>query len=765
MFWGKLALGMLALASPFQDPGTGVVRGEIRSERTGEPVPLAMVEVVGSLVPLVARADSQGVYILEGVPAGRRLLRARAVSHTPFEVEILVVGGREFRVDFSLPLAPLVLPELVAVGGRGDIGGSWERGGDGNPPGPELGRAVVRSLEASSGIAELGLVEITRALRPGQEPVDPAGVLYVRGAPTDLKLVLVDGAPVYAPFQVGGLLPTFGPEQVARAELFLGGAPARYDGGLSYVLDLETRSGDRTGWRHSGSADLLKAEALVEGPLGAHAGLVLGGRTVHGRGADWLLKDQLPYGFGDLLGRLDLSLGSRATVGVTGYWNRESIRLDDQSAFTGREAVWGNRAGSLRYNGPLVGRQGEITLALGSYGAKLPIGGRIRSDAIADGRVQQARIGLVLKDGSDRAKVQYGFSYEHTNLEQRLWMMTHPQSSTSPMYVGWKTTENPGELETRSTGEMGGAFVDVVWEVDPRLRIRGGARAVVSNYSPRIDIAPRLALVWSPSDRAVLTVAGGKYRQLVRENVRVISDDKGAEAIVAPRDLQLAQASHLLLGLDQLLADEVALGLEGYYKRFDGVPADAGSTSANASGIDLWIRRSQGRLTGWLGYSLAWVWTSQPSGVATDHFSGRQLLSLGLSDEIGAGGRAEVRVGYGAGVPFAALPVDMPMGGEDTFQPRSVLSTAREMALEAPLVAGGSPPPDAPYLRVDAELSYLWDVEWGGTRLAFTPYLKVYNALDRRDAFFYLKESGAHGRPRPLAALPLLPVIGVQWRF
>src|SRR5690625_5222800 len=106
---------------------------------------------------------------------------------------------------------------------------------------PDLGRAVVRSLEATSGLTELGLAEISKGIRPGHEPSDPTDLLYIRGAATDLKLVLLDGAPVYAPFQMGGLLSTFGASQIERAELFLGGAPSRYDGGLSYVLDIETR--------------------------------------------------------------------------------------------------------------------------------------------------------------------------------------------------------------------------------------------------------------------------------------------------------------------------------------------------------------------------------------------------------------------------------------------------------------------------------------------------------------------------------------------
>lgn len=770
MFWAELALGALALTSALQDPAAGVIRGEVRSERTGDPIPMATVAVAGSLVPIVATADSLGAYVLRGVPAGRQLLRAEALSHGPLEVEVFVPAGREVRVDFTLPLQPLEMPGLTALDRRGATGVGTDTtasaGGGEDDGGPELGRAVVRSLEATSGIAELGLTEITRALNPGQEPVDPSDVLFVRGAPTDLKLVLLDGAPIYAPFQMGGLLPAFGSDQVGRAELFLGGAPARYDGALSYVLDLETRPGDRTGWRHSGTADLLMTEALVEGPLGSRSSLMLGGRAVHGLGADWILRERFPYGYGDALGRLDLALGARSSLAVTGYWNQESVHLDDITALG---AEWGNRAGSLRYRGALLGREAEVTLALGRYGARLPIGGTMTRRVLADGLVQQARAGVELSGGNETLGVRYGISYERTEIEQRVWSTTEEWRGVAERGgMWWRGEGSTRLLESNSTGEMGGAYVDLEWSATPRLRVQGGARASLFSVTPQIGLSPRLAVIWALSDRAVLKVAGGRYRQLVRANTLVPTEspDYVVEDLRAPHSLELAQSSHFLLGLDQMLADELRLGIEGYFKRFDGIPIDEGSTLANASGLDLWVRRSQGRVTGWLGYSLGWVWASaSDQWSTTTQFTGRQLLSLGVSGTLGEGGKAEVRVGYGAGVPFASLPVGDLNGLMSADRSTSAANTVREahdIVLEAPPVATA---PDAPYLRLDAEISYLLNTEWFGARVRVTPYLKIYNALDRRDAFFYRKDDAAPGVPRPLAALPLLPVLGVQWKF
>ncbi|MGH7551737.1 MAG: hypothetical protein ACREMQ_01750, partial [Longimicrobiales bacterium] len=69
-------------------------------------------------------------------------------------------------------------------------------------------------------------------------------------------------------------------------------------------------------------------------------------------------------------------------------------------------------------------------------------------------------------------------------------------------------------------------------------------------------------------------------------------------------------------------------------------------------------------------------------------------------------------------------------------------------------------------LRLDAQLARTWTGDWRGLAFEFTPYLKVLNALDRRDAIFYhFDRNDTNPEPRALAALPVLPVVGVQWKF
>lgn len=741
-----LVLVLAALLAAPQDPPAGVVRGQVRSEQGGEPLPYAVVEVVAPSRPLATLADSAGNYVLRGIAAGRRLLRARHQGHAPLEVEVLVPAGREVLLDFSLTFRPVPLSGVtVEVAALPPMTDSMRA------PEPELSVASLKALEASPGVVELGLGDLARGV-PGHEPVDPSDVLYVRGAPADLKLVLLDGAPVYAPFHLGGLVQAFEPEVLRSAELYLGGAPARYDGGLSYVLDLETRAGDRTGVQAAGAVDLLSSRAALEGPLGRHAGFLLGGRAVHGRGTEWLLNDRFPYGYADALGRVDVAVGERGALGLTGFWNHEAVRLED-----GPDAAeWGNRAASLRYRGPLAGADAELTLAFGSYQARLPLGGA--RPLHADGVARRSRLAADFARPGGAMRLLYGFSYERLSLDY------HARSHDA--------TPSALLLEASAAGAVGGAYVDAAWQPAPRVRLRGGLRADLFSLDAVTRYAPRFSATWLLSERAVLTLAAGRYRQLVRsaEPLLVMTPGATSPTLYVPEPLSLARASHLVVGLDQELGEGIRLGIEGFYKEFDGLPATvpagaegpAGSgASAQASGVDLWLRRGAGRITGWLGYSLAWIWSVENGRSATDLFAGRQLLSAGVAGPIGSRGRFDLRLAYGAGLPYSAIAYGTADNAyaSDRMQ---ALSGATRAATGAPPLAG---PPDEAYLRMDAEISRPWSGEWRGRPLSITPYLRVLNALDRRDAMFYRADRTGSGEVRPLAPLPLLPVLGVQWSF
>ena len=744
-------LTLFAAAAPAQqDTARGVIRGTVESQSTGLPIALAVIEAEAGANHVLAVADSTGGYRLR-VASGRQTFRVRHLDHAPIQMEVLVPANGEVELDVALVHRPIT---LAAVNVRPRL----------DPRADSV--AVSRSefnLLVSRRVTEDG-AGLSDALNPGFTPTEPDGgggpgeALYVRGAAANLQLVLLDGAPVYAPFHMGGLIETFEPEVLGSARLYLGGAPARYDGGLSYVMDLSTRSGN--GSRHSaaGTLDLVSATGRVEGPLPGGIHYLASARTVHGASLARLEGQPFPYEFADGLLRLDVPL-PEGGISLTGFVNDEGVRVDTMAPGGDGYARWGNTAGSIRYRGRFEGADVEMTLAGGRFAADLPLrdGDRL---FVLEGRSDRVRAGIdFIREESGPARVRYGASFERTWVEHTA---RQPETYQTLVYA-------------EASGSAAGGYMDVEWHPAPKVLLRGGVRGDAFSVGGIATLAPRLSATWAMSDEAALTLAGGRYHQYVRvprplprgTRLRNFADS----ARIATH-LAVGGATHLSLSLDQQVTSGVRLGLEGFYKRFHGLPfqqqvtdtaTGISTTTAHISGVDVWVRRVAGRVTGWLGYSLGWMWNSSDATGLASQFTGRQTLNVGARGAFWRRTNVSVRLAYGAGLPYSAVTLsDRVFSGGAINQADGGSNV--DLDTDAPLTG----PAPQPFLRLDAEVSRTWSPRLAGRRTQVTPYLRVINALESRDGLFYRyfdEDDTGGGEIEPVATMPLVPVFGITWKF
>jgi hypothetical protein len=723
------ALALAVASAPADTVPAGAVRGVVQSDRSGLPVAMAVVEVRSGQAPPAARSitDSTGAYELRGITPGRHTLRVHHLEHTPLEMEVLVPGG-VVTLDLALRYRPLAL-DTVRARRPGEI----RMGDTVAAERHEVAWVDSRAFEEGSGLDK------ALANPPdGSDPPDPGEVFHVRGSAADLKLVLLDGAPVYAPFHMGGLMDAFEPGVLRSARLYLGGAPARFDGGLSYVMDLATRGGNPERHSLAGSVDVVSSRGVLEGPLPRGATYLASGRVVHGAWMRAFEGNDFPYLYKDGVARVDVPLAG-GVLRATGFANEEGATADRDRSFAG----WRNVAGSVRYRGGRLGQDGELTVAGGGFTAALRhYGNHVLRQR---GLTERARVALDLGRSAGPVRLRYGAAYEYTRVRYEV----------DEAALGWAPL-----VRTHTYGGATAAYVDATWQPSARVSLRGGVRGDSYRYSPRTTLSPRGAVTWLVGDRAALTLAAGRYHQYVR--TRIVSDGDPPPSFAdsvrrnVASELVVASANHVSVGLDQELADGVRLGVEGFYKRFRDVPTLPGKAAYN-SGMELWVRRGTGRLTGWIGYTLTWAWSLEDDGLSADDIVGRQVLSAGLATPLGRAAKLSARFQYGSGLSASRI---LPGSADrSTFQAESqnALATASE-----PLLAV---PSEEPYLRLDAELSRTWTPLLAGRRTELTPYFRVINALDQREPLFYQPGPDGEDSRTAVGGFPILPVLGVTFRF
>jgi len=776
-------LAMLLAAAPVEAvqvrtiPGqeSGTVRGTVSGLQRSGPSPLAnaVVTLTSGDRYLTVTTDEQGRYTASDLHPGAWRVKALHVGYRPMSAAVRLPAGEAVTLDLSMVWEPIPLPGLLIQASPVQPLRPSE-----SPPPDELGEVAIRALEGSSGMVEGGLTQIVSTL-PGNDPSDPQDVLLMRGSAADLKLVLLDGAPVYTPFHMAGLLESFDPGALGGATLFLGGAPAQFDGGLSYILDLHGRSPRSDGFHGEAAIDFLTGRFLVEGPVSSSTGFLLGSRVLHNLGTSILSGGSSPYGFGDALARFAWNGGKDRGAFLTGFWNQESVSLDfsnDQNAALQEEidlgnsgvlsrlpeekAQWGNRALSAGFWTSLGDTHVDVRAAVSRYEAELPLGDSL--PVFAQSRTDRTRVAADFSRPWQDGSLRFGVNLDLT------------ESAFSAMAMDSSRVGESGHANL--DGATAGAYLELSRPISESFSIRGGGRIDRFRGDKGLRVAPRFSLTWMLTENAALTVAAGRYHQYssVTSNQieRTLEPDSSASpwGDVQPLDLSVGTANHLVVSLDQILTPGLRLGLEGFVKEFSGV-AGIGGQNLNASGVDIRVAREGRRAAGWLGYTLTWFWASDGLFASGDSpFSGRHLLSAGLTAPLTENAGLRVRASYGDGLPFTSVPVFAAVNAPDSPLPPT-LSSSRNTTLdvEGDKVLNSAPEltvgPDEGFLRLEVEVYGRWSPRVSGRTMELRPYLRVLNALNRRDALFYHFDPWRTDGPEPLADLPVLPLVGLEWRF
>ena len=497
--------------------------------------------------------------------------------------------------------------------------------------------------------ALLGEVDVLKALQllPGvKSGGEGQSGLYVRGGGPDQNLILLDGVPVYNANHLFGFFSVFNSDAIKDVKLIKGGFPARYGGRLSSVLDINMKEGNMNELKGSASLGLISSKFMLEGPInkGKTSFIVSGRRTyvdilarpfIKSAFADDGVDGSTGYYFYDLNAKVNHKFSDKDRLFFSIYGGRDKFYLDtrDQSEadidFADNSLSWGNLTTALRWNHVVSPKMFlNTTLIYSDY--RLNTNFSFGVDKIG-GTKYRSEVGLDYLSGIEDYGVKFDFDYvplpDHFirfginsirhNFKPGKFELYSENTSNNNLFRDTVGQKNIPALESS-------IFIEDDWNIDKNFKLNGGLHLSAFSLSGKsyFSLQPRISARYMlPKDWA-LKASYASMRQYI--NLLAF------EGIGLPTDLWVPATTkikpqdswQIATGLAKTLYDNYELSIEGYYKKMKNLVAykdGAGifqsddwqdrvvQGEGDAYGAEVFLQKKDGRLTGWIGYTLSWT--------------------------------------------------------------------------------------------------------------------------------------------------------------
>ncbi|MEP7380218.1 MAG: TonB-dependent receptor [Gemmatimonadota bacterium] len=737
------------------------VRGRVLDAGAELPLPAASLRMEGSNgTSLSARSSLDGAFNFPEVPPGTYTLVVSRMAYRPTRLGIVVPAGGALVLDVQLTRLPVALERVYVEASPTDTSSGGVASVDiaSLADGQRAPRPV--DLLAAQGGALSVLAGEGPSRRPGEPGTDRDGrTLYIWGAKDAGARVTLDGIALGAPLHLGGLLPVVDEDLMAPPRLWTAGASPRHDGGTDYVLDLSTRAAAPDSLRAWATADLLTARVGGEMPLGTNGSILVGARRVDEQSVARAAGVESGYRYGDALARLQLAPAIGQLLRVTGFATQEGIGIPrDQGQ---DDASWENRAGAVTWERTAGSTRSLVRAGYSKASIDLPLltltDGHLRADAdraalLAERRWSARHWETSLGVEWERLQVERSVAGDSLGAKVPLPVTV----STCPVDV----TCVPLGASARVAGQTAALYLDHRRALKPWLQLGAGIRSTVAPGiagAGREILLPRFALEALPFGGTTLRASVGRFSRLATFFDAGAETDPSSGTAIYPADsrawLTRATVTQVELGGTQRWNHTLA-GIVAYWSRPGITPV--GQVISQHHGIDASWRFQHGASTLLATYSRvvrAFSPATNDTSSAPDIAARvEQLASVQGSASLGRV-TGNVSASYAHGLSFASVVLERPAA-----------STLQGAPVDGPFTAAAgrsaSPTQDA-YLRVDATLSAKWCVGGPSCRLLLTPYARLLNALDRRDAIFYYSDAPGHTTNR-LAGIPALLSFGMR---
>lgn len=600
------------------------ISGTIRDKTTGETLIGASVQL-SELPGQGVRSNNYGFYSMRA-PEGHYTLVVNYTGYQP----VLIPFDLNNEIKQTIELTPNseVLQEVTVQSNRSN---QLRR--------PLMGVQKLSVSEIENVPVIFGEKDVLKTLQllPGIKAAsEGSSGFYVRGGSADQNLIQLDEATVYNPSHLLGFFSAFNSDAIKELTLYKGAPPAQYGGRLSSVVDVTMRDGNDHEFHGSGGIGLISSRLSLEGPIVKNKGsFIVSGRRSY---ADLFLKlskdstiNKNTLYFYDLNAKANYQFNENNKLYLSGYFGKDKIGLNNEFGID-----YGNTTLTARWNHIFNGRLFSNTSFIYSdynYNVKVESG---RNDLLVKSKIED----LAFKEDlqyfiNNQYKLKFGVAATYHRISPGV-INTSDSSSfnsqklqkkyslESALYIAneYSPTKNlklDYGLRLTAFQALGpGDF----YHYDNEGNVTGSKHynwhQVVETY---LNLEPRFSasLTLNPKN----SIKGSYARNV--QHMHLLSNS----ASTNPTDIWIGSSQNV----KPEIADQFAIGYyrnmdnnryefssELYYKFLwnqidykDGAELRANEQvesqllfgKGRAYGLELFLKKKTGRLTGWLSYTLS----------------------------------------------------------------------------------------------------------------------------------------------------------------
>ena len=509
----------------------------------------------------------------------------------------------------------------------------------------------------------LGEVDVLKSilLLPGVTNAgEGASGFNVRGGGADQNLILLDEATIFNSSHVFGFFSVFNPDAIKDLKLYKGGIPARFGGRASSVLDIYQKDGSSKEFHANGGIGLISSRLLLEGPLVKNRGsFLIGGRSSYAHLFMKLSKDQKNNAayFYDLNTKMSYQINPNNNLYLSGYFGRDVFSL--ANSFTN---IYGNSTLNLRWNHLFSDKLFSNLSMIYSdyyYGLDLNFVGFQWDSGIKNYNIKYDFKNYI----SDRFKLNYGLNAIYYDFNPGIIKPSSATSGINFSQLDKKYAFEPAvyinadqELSKKfsvSYGlryslfyRLGQSNVNIYANNNPvtfntNMQIYEKATPIGTQTFQKNEVLksynylePRFSLAYQLNEKQSIKAS---YNRMV-QYLQLISNTSSPTPldVWTPSDAYIKPqiADQVALGYFKNFAnDNYSLEVEGYYKKvqnridyIDGADLIANNAleqvilngQMRSYGLEVMIKKNEGRLNGWISYTLSKSQQQTPGRTTTE---------------------------------------------------------------------------------------------------------------------------------------------------